>query len=373
VALSVLAITLAARSQTRRSPSPAGEPRSAAPTTIPGALQASDAATARVNQTTDPQARSLYLRARSLWEKRTKEPLEEAVVMFRKATERDPGYGAAYAGLAQAYAMLGYFGFAPGDAMFPKARAAAIRAIELDPGAGDAYAALGQALAWQHSWTEAEAAYKRALDLMPGDATAHQWYALLLAYLGRAREAATHTGHASRLDPLSVQVNNMHGMMLYYAGDLEGALRQYERTVEAEPDSAWVRRNPWVLTNFSRVAAAAGRHSLAVRLAERALVVVPSHPRPLFDLAYEYAAAGQPAAARAAFARADTTHAHYAVYRALLHGLLDERDEAFSWFERVREWPLPSLVTLNCEPRLAALRADPRFDRVRVRLDMAAH
>lgn len=56
------------------------------------------------------------------------------------------------------------------------------------------------------------------------------------------------------------------------------------------------------------------------------------------------------------------TELHYAVYRALVHALLGERDE-FMWFERVSEWPLPSLVTLNREPRRAALRAGARFDR----------
>lgn len=326
----------------------------------------------RVNQTADAEARSLYLRGRALWEKRTKGPLEEAVVLFRLATERDPAYAAAYAGLAESYAMLGYFGFAPGDAMFPKARAAALRALELDPTAGEAYAALGQALAWQHSWAESEAAYKRALQLAPGDATAHQWYALLLAYLGRPRDAAVHTGHASRIDPLSVQVNNMHGMMLFYSGDLDGAMRQYRRTVDAEPDSGWVRQNPWVLSNFGRVAAAAGEHALAVRLIERALEVVPSHPRPWLDLAYAYAVAGKPDSARAAFARADMTHPHYAVYRAFLHALLGEHDEAFAWLDRVAEWPLPSLVQLNNEPRLAALRADSRYEKIRTRLGMPA-
>jgi DNA-binding SARP family transcriptional activator/Tfp pilus assembly protein PilF len=368
--LSAVGAVLVSRSQSALTGSTAD---AAAP--APGVARTATQATAnkrRQYQTNDAEARSLFLRARASWEKRTKEPLEEAVVLFRQATERDPEYAAAYAGLAQSYAMLGYFGFAAGDAMFPKARAAALRAIELDPSEGDAYAALGQAFAWQHAWTESEAAYLRALELAPNDATAHQWYALLLAYLGRAREAALHTGHASQLDPLSVQVNNMHGMMLYYAGHLDSALQQYERTVDAEPDSAWVRQNPWVLTNFSRVAAAAGRHALAVRLVERALERVPSHPRPLFDLAYAEVAAARPDSARAAFARADSTHPHYAVYRALLHGLLDERDEAFAWLDRVTEWPLPSLVTLNSEPRLARLRADPRFARIRQRLNMPA-
>jgi DNA-binding SARP family transcriptional activator/Flp pilus assembly protein TadD len=371
--LGALAVTLAAANRTRWVlPSPVVSVAGRADT-LAGSQSRTDAGTSRLRQTADAEARSLYLRARAAWEKRTKEPLEEAVVLYRQAAERDPSFAAAYAGLAQSYAMLGYFGFAPGAAMFPKARAAAVRAIELDPNAGDAYAALGQALAWQHAWSEAEEAYKRAIDLSPDDATAHQWYALLLAYLGRAREAAAHTGHASQLDPLSVQVNNMHGMMLYYAGDLGAAVQQYERTVDAEPDSAWVRRNPWVLTNFSRIAAAAGRHAQAVALVERALAVVPSHPRPLFDLVYAYAAAGKPDSARLAFARADTAHAHYAVYRALTHALLGERDEAFAWFDRAGEWPLPSLVTLSCERRLAALRSDPRFETVRARLSMSSH
>jgi DNA-binding SARP family transcriptional activator/Tfp pilus assembly protein PilF len=370
VASGALAAVLVAPSRSFRTHTTAGASSPSARVTD---SPAADGLTPLANRAPDAEARTLYLRARALWEKRTREPLEQAVVLFRQASERDPSYGAAYAGLAQSYAMLGYFGFAPGDAMFPKARAAAQRAIALDSAAGGAYAALGQALAWEHEWVEAEVAYRRALALTPRDATAHQWYALLLAYLGRAREAAIHAGHASRLDPLSLQVNNMHGMMLYYAGHLDEALRQYERTVDAEPDSSWVRRNPWVLTNFSRIAAAAGRHALAVRLVERSLEVVPAHPRPLFDLAYAHVAAGEHDRARVAFARADTGHAHYAVYRALVHALLGERDDAFAWFERVSEWPMPSLVTLSCEPRLAALRADARFDRVRARLNMTAH
>jgi DNA-binding SARP family transcriptional activator/tetratricopeptide (TPR) repeat protein len=352
--------------------------RGAAPATVAEpALAASGAASNRtavvtnaLHGTRDDGALALYLRGRTEWEKRTRDGLQESVVLFRRATERDPTYAAAWAGLGQSYAMLGYFGFAPGDAMFPKARAAALHALELDPAAGEAYAALGQALAWRHAWNEAEQAYLRALELRPEDATAHQWYALLLAYLGRVPEAVRHTGHASRLEPLSVQINNFHGILLYYSGDLEGALRQYERTVDAEPDSAWVRQNPWVLSNFGHVAAAAGRHEQAVRLIERALHVVPTHPRPLLDLARVYVLAADPDRARAVFARADTTHAHYAVYRALLHVLLDEFDDAFAWFDRVGEWPLPSLVGLNSNPRYAALRADPRFQQIRKRLGM---
>ena len=355
----------------RRPPHPAAptvSARASHTNSNPGVRPLAQREASAMNRTADPKARVLYLRARALWDKRTRSGLQEAVVLFRRATALDPEYAAAYTGLAESYAMLGYFGFAPADAMFPKAKAAALHALELDPAGGEAYAALGQALASEHAWVESEQAYRRGLELAPDNATVHQWYALMLAYVGRPREAALQTAYASKLDPLSVQINNMHGMMLYYAGDLDGALRQYERTVNAEPDSAWVRQNPWVLTNFGGVATAAGRHAQAVRLIELALRVVPTHPRPLLDLAYAYIRAGEPARARAVFTRADTTHPHYRIYHALLHAQLGELDEAFAGLNRVDEWPLPALVGLNCDPRYATLRADVRYQAIRNRL-----
>lgn len=325
-------------------------------------------ADARAELPADPVTRELYLRATARWEQRDRAGLEEAVTLYRAVAERSPGHAPAFAGLALSYAMLGYFGFAPGDAMFPKAGAAAERALALDPRSGGALAALGQSLAWEHRWADAERVYRRALEASPGNATVHQWYALLLAYLGRAEAAAVHTAHASRLDPLSVQIGNMHGMMLYHAGDLAGALRHYERTVEDEPDSAWVMRNPWVLSNYGRVTGVAGRHAKAEAMLERAARAVPGHPRPLLDLVFVHVRAGDSAKARRAFARSDMAHAHYPAYRGLFHALVGERDTALQWLGRVDEMPLPAMILMRNDPGLAAFRADPRYAAVLERL-----
>jgi tetratricopeptide (TPR) repeat protein len=316
----------------------------------------------------DVAARTLYLRAEEQWNRRTREGLGQAVVLFRRAGERDPRYAAAYAGLARAYVLLGYFGFASAEAMFPKAEAAARRALEFDPGAGDAYAALGQTLAWRHEWAAAERAHRRGIELAPDNATVHQWYALMLAYVGRAAEAARHTAEASRLDPLSVQINNMHGAMLYDSGDPAAALAQFERTVNAEPDSAWVRQNPWVVSNYGSVLAATGRVEEGIGLIRRSLEYLPRHPRLLLTLAAAYALDGRADSARAVFERADTAGPQYPVYRAVLDALLGDRDAAFARLDAVREWPLAPLIRLNNSPDLAGFRADPRFRLIRRRL-----
>ena len=317
------------------------------------------------------EAQALHRRGEVAWNRRTREGLEEAVVLFRRAAEREPGYAAAYSGLAKSYALLGYFGFGPGDGMFAKAKAAATRALELEPGDGDAWAALGQALAWEHDWTAAERAHRRGVEIDPRNPTAHQWYALLLAYMGRSREAALHTSHASRLDPLSVQVNNMYGMMLYHAGELDSALGQFRRTVEEEPDSAWVQANPWVLENYAAVLVAAGRYAEAERLIGSALDVVPGHPRPLLTLARLHIRAGRPERGRAAFAAADSGHPHHRIYRGMLHVSLGELDSAFALFDEVDEWPLPALVGLNSRHMSDAFREDARYAGLRRRLGFA--
>lgn len=319
-------------------------------------------------ETPDPMAHALYLRGRMAWNHRSREGLREAVVLFRQATERDPSYAMAYAGLAEAYVMLGYLGFIPGEASFPKGKAAALQALALDSTMGQAYAAVGVALQWERRWADAEQAFVRALEYAPENATAHQWYALLLTILGRRHEAVTHGRRAAELDPLSIQVHNTYGILLYHAGALDSALHVYERMVTSEPDTAWVRQNPWVLSNFGTVAAAAGRHKEAVGLIERAARVVPGHPRPMLALAGAYLTAGDPTQARAAFDRADPDHPHYALYRGLLHARRGEMDATFHWLGRVQEWSPVLLIPLIGDPALDGLRADPRFAQLRRRL-----
>lgn len=325
----------------------------------------------RVSQP-DPVVRELYERGRHAWAKRTPDGLDAAVGYFRAAIERDPGDARSYAGLADAYVMLGYLGYRPAAAMFPKGKAAAQRALALDSTTTAAYAPLGQALMWERRWDEAERAFREAVRRDPRNATAHQWYATMLVPLGRVDEALAHLARASELDPLSLQINNMRGMVLHYAGRTDEALRHYQRFVNDEPDTLWVRQNPWLLSNMSRVLAARGRYAEAFRAIERALPAAPRHPRLLCDLATIHAAMGQPTRALRAFAAADTTNGQYAFFRAELFGALGQPDSAFHWLDRVREWGPSPMGELRADPRLASIRSDPRYHRLLTRLGLAA-
>ncbi len=315
----------------------------------------------------DPQARLLYLRGLNSWNSRSKEGLDTAIVYFRRAIEIEPDYAEAYGGLANAYVLLGYSGYRPADAMFPKARAAALRAIELDSTIAPPHAALGLERTWERQFASAELAYRRALSLDPNYATAHQWYGMLLKILGRMNEAVRETGLASNLDPLSTQIQNTYATFLSASGQPRAALNHYQSMIGEEPDSEWVRRNPWLLTNMASVYADNGMFDKALESAERAVRITPGHPRSLRTLALVHSRMGRIDLAREVFAQVDTTHEHYTAERAFFYVDIGELDSAFLYFDRVERWPIPSLIALGGN---STLSGDPRYRTLLQKLGM---
>jgi len=315
-----------------------------------------------------PAARDSYLRGLNAWSDRSKEGLDTAVVYFRRAAELDPEYAEAYAGLANAYVLLGYSGYRPSEAMFPKAKAAALRSLQFDSTLASAHAALAHELTWERDFTVAESEYRKAIALDPAYATAHQWYAILLMILGRLPEAVTESRRAADLDPLSLQIQNTYGTFLNTSGEHAAALRQFQKVVGEEPDSAWVSRNPWLLSNMSRVYADNGQYASAIRTIDRALKIVPRHPRALYDLAAIYNKMGRHEKARRAFAHADTSNEHYAAYRGMLYAGEGKADSAFLWFDRVEKWGIPTMVSLQTDRHLDPVRGDPRYRDLLTRL-----
>jgi adenylate cyclase len=166
--------------------------------------------------------------------KRTGHGIEKGIEYFKQSIEKDPGFALGYAGLANSY--LASTISSP-EASFPKARAAASRALELDEGLAEAHAALGAEKAgFEYDWAGAEQEFQRAIELNANCADAHFYYSwYLLTPLGRSEQAIAEM-KALELDPLSGIYNTVLGLSYYYARQYDQALQQFNKTMTLAPD-----------------------------------------------------------------------------------------------------------------------------------------
>ena len=136
--------------------------------------------------TEDLEAYGLYLKGRHFWNRRTEQDLRLGMRYFEQALARDPGFALAHAGMADTWALLGFYSAMPPGEAFPNAKRAAHEALARQPGLVEAYPALAYAaMYYDWDWPEAERAFRRAIELHPGYANAHQWYANFLSIMGR--------------------------------------------------------------------------------------------------------------------------------------------------------------------------------------------
>ena len=187
--------------------------------------------------TTDPRAYELYLKGRFQWNKRNAEGLYEAIELFNRAIEIDPQYALAYAGIADCYNLLDIWANLPTSETFPRAKAAAQKALSIDDQLAEAHTSLAYAIhTYEWDWPAAEREYKRALELNPNYATARQWYAEFLTATGRFDEAEEQGLKALDLDPMSPIINAVVAWNYTMARRYEAAIEQGTRTTQLFPD-----------------------------------------------------------------------------------------------------------------------------------------
>ena len=186
--------------------------------------------------TQNPEAHELYLKGRFFWNKRTSSDLKTAIQYFNQAIEKDPGYALAYAGLADAYALLTGYGAGPVSESFPRAEAAAKKALELDDSLAEAHTSLGLLLFYNLDFQRATKEFERAITLNPNYATAHHWYGLgPLRCVGDFDKAIAELKRALQLDPLSLIINADLGAGLVTARRYDEAIAQLRKTIEMDP------------------------------------------------------------------------------------------------------------------------------------------
>jgi DNA-binding winged helix-turn-helix (wHTH) protein/tetratricopeptide (TPR) repeat protein len=209
-----------------------------------GTSKATTSSTSASNLPQDPSrhpansdAEQFYLKGRFYWEKRTSDGLNKAVDFFTQAIVHDPNYAPAYVGLADCYNLMREYTIMPADEAYPRALAAAQKAVELDDQSSEAHASLGFALFFG-SWKIADAdhEFRRAIDLNLNNAVAHHWYATYLFTIGRNSESVQEIERAQSLDPASKSVLADKGELLWATGRTDEGAALLKQLATTEPD-----------------------------------------------------------------------------------------------------------------------------------------
>jgi len=310
--------------------------------------------------TANPEAHGAFLRGRYCLSKGTAEGVKNAIGYFEEATSRDSAYAVAYAGLAVALDLADHFRVSPGRQAFPKAKAAAMRALELNDSLPEAHNALAFAThSYDWDWSRAEQAYQRAIALNPNFATARHWHGFYLGILGGVDEAIAEMRRAQELDPLSIIIRTHLGLMLYRGRRYDEAIEQLKQTLEMEPFFA--AAHYFLALAYEQK----GMCEETIEHLQTALRVSPGSPDKLGALGHAYAVFKRKEDARKALKelyRLAEQRFVSAYDYAIVYAGLREVDRAFKWLERAHEERSFSLlVSLKAEPRLDWLRSDSRF------------
>ncbi len=311
-----------------------------------------------------------YLEGRYFWNKRTGEGFAKAITLFQRSIEIDPTYAPPYAGLADCYELLGsapYSTLAPSEA-FPKAEAAARKALELDSTLAEAHVPLGYSqLVYEWNFPEARKEFEKALQLRSGYATAHQFYGYYLTAMGKSDEAIAERKKAVELDPISPLLHSALGEAYYQARRFDVTIAENHKALELDPSYAIA------LVNIGRAYEQMGMHQQARDAYQRILTAAPEDPAILALMGHEYAVSGDKVNANKTLAKlTEISTRKYvpAVYFAVIYIGLNRKDDAFHWLDKSYEERCEYLVYLGSEPLADVLRGDPRFSRLLSRLGL---
>jgi TolB-like protein/Flp pilus assembly protein TadD len=321
-------------------------------------ISGADAAKVEKSFTANPEAYQLYLKGIFYWNKRNPESLKRSIEFFNQAIEKDPAYALAYAGLAEAYVLLPeYYAGTPRDC-YPKATAAAKRALELDGSLAEARTALAHAFAQDFKFPEAEREFRQAIQMNPNYATAHQWYATVLLVTKRYDESVAEGKRAQEIDPLSLIITTNMAGYYFYQGKYDEALPYAKATVDMDPNFFLGRNTLGLIYEMK------GSYAEALIEAKRVLEL-NDDPNYLANLAHLYAVSGKRNEALktleqmkqiASGGRYISGYSFAVVYIGL-----GDKDKAIEQLERSFEYRAPDFLYVAVDPYFKDLHSDPRF------------
>jgi tetratricopeptide (TPR) repeat protein len=256
--------------------------------------------------------------------------------------------------------VMSLWGDVPPRETYPRAKAAALRALELDSSLAEPHATLGDVHAmFEWNWPAAEREFQRAVARDSNSANTWHWYGGdYLSPVGRAEEAIAAGRRARELDPLSPTINAGAGITLYRAGRYREALDLLHGVRSLDPGFVLVN------SGLGEVHLIQGRYQEAVAALERAVDPAVRHSMDLALLGTAYARAGRRPDAVRLLRELEERGAGGYVSRtslALLHAGVGDSAKAFQMLARAVELRDPFLVYyFASDPLAAELRRDRR-------------
>ena len=333
---------------------------------IAGELELELGATRPAARRVDPEAHRLVLEGRHFWLLRTHEGFARAENSYARAAQIDPLFAEAHAGLANVWAMRGWYELLRGNPHvgedFGRAKAEARRALELDSRMAEPSAAMGAVLFNEGRLVEADRHFRHALRVNPNYSFAHHWHGHVMRAQGRLDVAIEGHEQAIARDPFSFITLTICCMDMAFAGRHAEALAMNDRAM-----ALWFaqgKHDPYVplYAERSQILHALGRMDEAVAAARVVTEDLARQPRWWSDAhaIHVLRAAGleSEAADRLDVLLASTPQESY--LRGFLLAAGGGMDDAFSALLLAR-LPTVSRGPLFYAPFLHGLRQDQRF------------
>lgn len=313
----------------------------------------------------DPETNEAYLKGRYYWAKNSVDGMRKGIEYFQQAIEKDPRNAQAYAGLAGCYNDLaGGMAYLSPQENFPKAKAAATKALEIDDTLAEAHAALGWVrLEFDWDWASAEREFRRAIEFDPSSAVAHRRYSTYLVTAGRFNEALAEGRQAQELDPLSQHVVGFLGYTALAAGRYDEAISQFKKAIEFDPGVPWVHAMlAWTYARKGMYGEAIAEHK---RMGPQAYMVSVENQVIASGLGWVYALAGKRKEATRILEEFNELPAQTYVdfYQVgVIYAGLGDKDRAFRELDKAYAERSVSIVYIKADPFWdQSFRSDARY------------
>ncbi len=307
----------------------------------------------------NPEAYRLYLQANHQARAWTPEGLRKSLEMFQQAIAIDPGHAPSYAGLAYSLSLMAFYGFFPAIEVWPKAKAAATRAIQLDPTIAEAHVALSlHAAQAEHDLPKSIREAEEAVRLNPDLAIAHHGLSIALNISRRSEEALPVVRKAVELDPLTPLFQAHVSWTLHCLERDEEAWDYLQSTLALHPNDYYTLRI------LLYCASTPEKCRIAIEAMKKISAPSESRLAGVGAMAVVYARMGDRERAMEIGGQLEGEAASSpaaAYYLGALHCELGEEETAIEWLERGEEKRLGLLIILACDPIFKRLRPIPRF------------